>query len=290
MPKILYISQGQFNDYQCDMLLHGLRSLLGPECVDVQRINAMYRASGPGSYTVWGLLPDDSFVDRTDIPRKISTRYFDLVVYGDIFHDLSFFNEVVSAYPSSRVIFVDGLDDSRVMQEVDGKGIYLKREFSDSNQPRESIQFAIPREKIIHDNNIRIVDKIRVMSELDPRNRSTYIYTDEPWYYRQYTESYFGYTMKKGGWDCMRHYEILAAGAMPYFSGLESCPDCTMQQWPKVDLLKARLLCDSWGRNTLPSSDQRSEWADLQAKLRKVLYEKLTTEALAKRIIERGMR
>jgi hypothetical protein len=271
------------------MLLHGLRSLLGPDVVDIQRISAMYRTSGPGSYTVWGLLPHDSFVDRTDIPKKISTRYFDIVVYGDIFHDLSFFDQVVSAYPPSRVIFVDGLDDSRVMQEVDSKGIYLKREFSDSNQPRESIQFAIPREKIIHDNNIRIVDKIRLMSQLDPRDRSTYIYTDEPWYYRQYTESYFGYTMKKGGWDCMRHYEILAAGAIPYFAGLENCPPTTMEHMPKELLIEARKIYDVWSKFPEAQWDL-GIWQDMYNRLRKVLYEKLTTEALAKRIIERGMR
>ena len=30
-------------------------------------------------------------------------------------------------------------------------------------------------------------------------------------------ESYFGSTKKKAGWDCMRHYEIVASGAVPFF-------------------------------------------------------------------------
>ena len=30
-------------------------------------------------------------------------------------------------------------------------------------------------------------------------------------------ENYFGSTKKKAGWDCMRHYEIVASGAVPFF-------------------------------------------------------------------------
>eukprot|EP00960_Hanusia_phi_P056683 763340-Hanusia_phi.AAC.14 len=29
---------------------------------------------------------------------------------------------------------------------------------------------------------------------------------------------------RQAGWDCMRHYEILAAGAIPYFFNLTTCP------------------------------------------------------------------
>jgi hypothetical protein len=49
----------------------------------------------------------------------------------------------------------------------------------------------------------------------------------------QYNESYFGFTTKKGGWDCMRHYEIVAAGCLPYFHNIQYCPINTMTTWPK---------------------------------------------------------
>lgn len=281
--KVLYLSQGQFNDYQCDMLFHGLRSLLGPEVVDVNRIWAMYRTGG-GGYTVYGLLPDDSYVDRTDIPKKIATRFFDLVIYGSIWHDLSFYEEVVTAYPPNRVAFVDGLDDdSRVMLALEGRGVYFKREPSGPPMPRLPIQFAIPREKIVPDEQIQ--DKNRLMAPLDPRDRSTYIYTDEAWYYRQYRESYFGYTMKKGGWDCLRHYEILAAGCMPYFAGIEAAPDVAMEHLPRPELLRARQMYDNWK----PTPSQVGEYRVLLDKLRTVLREKMTTEAMAKRVLERMM-
>ena len=40
---------------------------------------------------------------------------------------------------------------------------------------------------------------------------------EESEYKRAYSESYFGSTKKKAGWDCMRHYEIVASGAVPFF-------------------------------------------------------------------------
>eukprot|EP00613_Pedinella_sp_CCMP2098_P076496 CAMPEP_0171935478 /NCGR_PEP_ID=MMETSP0993-20121228/32950_1 /TAXON_ID=483369 /ORGANISM="non described non described, Strain CCMP2098" /LENGTH=684 /DNA_ID=CAMNT_0012576405 /DNA_START=241 /DNA_END=2295 /DNA_ORIENTATION=+ len=41
---------------------------------------------------------------------------------------------------------------------------------------------------------------------------------DEHEYHRSYRLAYFGSTRKKAGWDCMRHYEILAAGSIPWFT------------------------------------------------------------------------
>ena len=39
--------------------------------------------------------------------------------------------------------------------------------------------------------------------------------------------------MKKGGWDCMRHYEILANSCIPYFPEINDCPSTTMVPFPK---------------------------------------------------------
>ena len=47
---------------------------------------------------------------------------------------------------------------------------------------------------------------------LIPGRGETYIYQTEPEYYENYQRAYFALTCKKGGWDCMRHYEILASG------------------------------------------------------------------------------
>ena len=61
-------------------------------------------------------------------------------------------------------------------------------------------------------------------------------------YYIDYNKSYYGVTMKKAGWDCMRHYEILANHCVPYFIDLESCPKQTLTNLPKELLIEAREL------------------------------------------------
>ena len=48
--------------------------------------------------------------------------------------------------------------------------------------------------------------------------------------------------MKKAGWDCLRHYEILANNCIPYFTDLEECPDRTLINLPKELLLEAKEL------------------------------------------------
>lgn len=50
--------------------------------------------------------------------------------------------------------------------------------------------------------------------------------------------SAFCSTKAMWGWDCWRHLEILAAGSVPIFYDLESCPETTLVQYPKGELLK----------------------------------------------------
>jgi hypothetical protein len=52
--------------------------------------------------------------------------------------------------------------------------------------------------------------------------------------------------MKKAGWDAMRHYEILGNYCMPYFVGLENCPEDTLYNLPKELLLEARELSNNF--------------------------------------------
>lgn len=283
--KILYLSKGRKEDYLCDMLFHGLRSLLGPEVVDVNRLWYMYAGSfGPGKhqladcygrgFTLYGLLPDDSKVDRTDIRQKIKNRYFDLVIYGSVHRDRSLLNKVRSVYPVSKIILIDG-EDSPDMAPVLGQGIYFKRELVQGDAL--PIQFAIPKEKMVPE----IPAKTHQMSENVPgRGAQGYRFENEADYYRDYGQSYFARTRKKAGWDCLRHYEIMAAGALPYFERLEECPPRIMELLPKMELLLARQMHDTW-----PA--QEAGWQELVCKVRTVLKEKLTTEALAKRVLER---
>ena len=95
--------------------------------------------------------------------------------------------------------------------------------------PVYPITFSIPECKIV----TGIQDKTKLLSNLIPGNMATYIYNTEEEYYNEYKSSLFALTTKKSGWDCMRHYEILASGTIPYFPNIEHCPDRTMALLPK---------------------------------------------------------
>ncbi len=97
------------------------------------------------------------------------------------------------------------------------------------------ISFSIPTCKIAN----CILEKTKLYSIITPKDTSTYIYKTEEDYYNDYKTSIYGFTQCKGGWDCLRHYEILANGCIPYFEGLENCPVNTMIHLPKNIILEA---------------------------------------------------
>ena len=63
--------------------------------------------------------------------------------------------------------------------------------------------------------------RTKLVADLVPGDRSTYIYDNEEDYYNMYQEARFGITHKKSSWDCLRHYEIIANGAIPLFRDIE---------------------------------------------------------------------
>lgn len=97
------------------------------------------------------------------------------------------------------------------------------------------ITFSIPECKICE----KIYSKEKFIADIIPGNISTYKFTNENDYYEDYKKSVFGKTCKKGGWDCLRHYEILANGCIPYFENLNYCPSKTLHNFPKQIILDA---------------------------------------------------
>ena len=78
------------------------------------------------------------------------------------------------------------------------------------------ISFSIPECKILK----KIPEKKKLLAHIIPGRLNTYIFSDESDYYLDYQDSVFGITCKKAGWDCLRHYEILANGCIPLFLDL----------------------------------------------------------------------
>jgi hypothetical protein len=81
-------------------------------------------------------------------------------------------------------------------------------------------------------------------SELIPGKFHTYKYAfeNEQDYRRMYSLAYFAVTMKKAGWDCNRHYEIISSGTIPYFDNLTSAGQHTLSLLPKSLLYEAQKL------------------------------------------------
>lgn len=291
--RVLFISEGRGPDYQCDMLFHGLRSLLGTDAVDCNRLDYMYRATfenAPNSkaslygrgFTLYGLLPDDSMVDRTDIKQKILTKYFDLIIFGSIHRCRRYLDEVLANYEGKDIVFVDGEDEADlVCSPLLGRGVYYKRELLPSFRPfAEPISFSIPEEKICSAST-----KTKNIAFIDPRDRSTYIYTTEEEYYADYRESLFAFTMKKAGWDCLRHYEIMANYCVPLFIDLNQCPLGTMYTFPRHEIFEINERLVNLGSEYFLTNDGLEYWMSSATAIVNYTKKHLTTKALANRIL-----
>jgi hypothetical protein len=146
------------------------------------------------------------------------------------------------------------------------------------------ITFSFPEEKVIDEFPV----KTKLVSSLIPGDARTYIYTNEPDYYNEYQQSLFALTTKKAGWDCMRHYEIIANGCIPYFPNIEQCPPNTMALLPK-DLLKEGNLLHEQYKNTKLSeltSTDIDKCKEHSIKLLTYLRTHLTTAKMARYILD----
>jgi hypothetical protein len=285
--NILFLSLAVGCDYQCDMVFHGLRSILG-QCVvdyphllymysDYQRIEHLY---GRG-FTLYGLL-DPIPIDRTYIREKIRDHYFDLIIYGSIHRYQQHLDLVLAHYKKHEILFIDGEDQSHVLYDFPKAGLYFKRELAFEHPDLHPLHFAIPREKI---GTLKDVPKSKVRAFIDPRDRSTYVYSHEASYYKDYASSLFAFTTKKAGWDCLRHYEIMANSAIPLFLDLEQCPHTTCMQLPKPELLEALTLMDYDGKYW-DTPEGRNQWLALHRRIHIKFACHSTTERLAQYVLE----
>jgi hypothetical protein len=120
----------------------------------------------------------------------------------------------------------------------------------DSIEMTESVKSAVPLAFSIPDECIvdAIPKKTRLLAPLIPGDASTYVFdkTMEKEYNEMYRESRFAITMKKGGWDCLRHYEIMMNGCIPLFEKLDQCPETTLTTYPKHLNVAAFELYRNW--------------------------------------------
>jgi hypothetical protein len=256
--KILFISSSNVkqdsgpNNYMHDIVLHGLREIYGNSVIDYPGVWYMYRDEvkkrnydignlwGKG-FTLYNLLSNYQQIDRTDIENKIKTNYFDFIIFGSIDKVQLFFDIAINS--KSKIIFVDGNDSPFINEQITDKGVYFKRELISVNIKNVyPINFAIPKEKIVHTINPK---PLNILAPLIPGKYSTYIYENEQDYYQSYQNSVFALTYKKMGWDSLRHYEILMNGCIPLFLNIDKCPEKILTNLPKK-LLSEIFIQYSW--------------------------------------------
>ena len=144
------------------------------------------------------------------------------------------------------------------------------------------IGFSLPESKIV--SEIPVKDQDFAFNV--PGRLETYIYNKESDYYRDFQRSYFAITMAKGGWDCLRHYEILANGCIPYFLNLEACPENTMFFLPK-DLIKEAMSLEGVSQYGIDHHVfDKNKYFEILNKLLEHTRKYLTTKNMAKHILD----
>jgi hypothetical protein len=283
--KILYItnyidiakaSGGFINDYLNDLLFHGLTELENIEVVDSTPIIHLYKENQNKIpiHHLWGkgftstYLINNNNIDRSNIEEKIKDKYFDLIIYGAVNRCLDYYDIVSKIYPSNKIFLIDG-SDSVDIHNLSTVHPYFKRELTLNKCI--PIHFAIPECKI----TLNKLNKIQEYGSIIP-GQGGYKFDIEQDYYNDYNKSYFGVTMKKAGWDCMRHYEILANNCIPYFIDLENCPKQILTNLPKELLLEARELAKNF---------EEQKYFIILNKLFEYTKNKLTTKQLANYVL-----
>ena len=143
------------------------------------------------------------------------------------------------------------------------------------------IGFSIPEEKIVTEIPLKDLDFAHVTGR-----EKIYIYKTEEPYYKGYQRSYFALTWKKSGWDCLRHYEILANGCIPYFPGLEGCHENTMTFFPKKLVFEAMRLDGVYQGSIDHSKFDKAKYFDLLSQILAHTREHLSTKAMANYVLK----
>ena len=292
MLKVLFINNFAQPDYLSNMLYLGLADnkdvelytyaapfhlMAGIGWDDKFIVNSKWEGvvKVPG-FTVCGKVNKGPIIDFAEcVKQKILNHFYDKIVYSSIWRDQMFLQQVEQVYSKKDVIMIDGDDHELILESVAKKGTYFKRELYFDRCDIKPISMAIP-DSILHTGSN--TQKTKLFGTVYPGKPETYIFKTEQSYYEDYQKSYFGVTFKKGGWDCLRHYEILGNRCIPYFIDLESCPRNTLSNWPKKLILKT----NEYAKNCKVPP----EYYELLEELYSYAKQNMTTADLANYVIE----
>jgi len=115
--KVLFINSN-IPDYVCEALFHGLRSLLGNDCVDIPRIDSMYSPLNEGvkaklgnnGFSIYGLLEDNPELVGRRFYWQRDIESYDLIVIADVWENWGVFWNLYKKYPNKKFAIIDGED------------------------------------------------------------------------------------------------------------------------------------------------------------------------------------
>jgi hypothetical protein len=246
--KILLIPSGS-SDYLQDSIFLGLKDLYGNDVESTLDCSYLYKNCiiEPNHY--WGkgfsytnILDESLHTISENIIEKVSENYYDLIIFTFVSRNSSMLDEIMKITNGKRVVLVNGEDENWRFENYNEKIIYFKRELIEKKENNIfPIGYSIHSTKLYHGDKIiqkDFSDSIPSMDNCTTISSSKFIFDNEYDYYLDYQISKFGYTKKKGGWDSMRHYEILANKCVPLFENIDLCPELILTKLPKKLLIE----------------------------------------------------
>ena len=309
--KLLYITTKNPNA-QGDLLevsiFHGLRTLLGSSCVDYPEKKVMYH---DWTETKKEELHGNGFTLYTEplnnIPSELRNdlKNFDVVLFGtlgnyDGYPDYSY---ITDHYDDDKIWYLDGHDlhgkapimINGIIGNQKSKNCF-KRELVNEQEGVYPTGFGIPEYQI---REIDLHNKTQKYQITAPSmaffggahemggSRHHHKFTDEKAYYDDMQKSWFGLTCKKGGWDCLRHYEIMASSALLLFKDYDKKPPlCSPKDLPCFSYSTKDELNDLMNRLVV-NNKHTKEYTDMLRKQRYWLLSIATTVKRAKYVINK---
>lgn len=220
---------------------------------------------------------DERMCSTHALPRHTDMLIIDtLHVFGQLRRELARYAPAVHRFIAVHGTALDGVVGECVRRSWDVKGLASFTEIPEDELLR-GVQFAVDEflennsscwrlcETIIENAGVTVLERICEEPIARPASfsidaskfrlqynktaafarfvpGSTYCFTKEAAYAEEYAAAFYAHTSRKGGWDCMRHYEIIAAGCVPFFAHLDACPALTCTTLPKQLILEAMHL------------------------------------------------
>jgi hypothetical protein len=300
-------------DYMELTIFNGLRKILGENCIDVPRKDVCYHD--------FSKYPKPSLHGRgftllsypiQDIDESLRNHYKDidydavLVGHGHLYGEDH--TTRLDGVRSKSIWILDGHDlfgRAPRLIEHNGKVVIgaqfrnsFKRELVEDLPPEFNVYptgFGVPLEVIRPVNLARKTQLFqrtapsRSLFGQDPElgTRLHHVFDSEEEYYDDMARSWFGLTCIKGGWDALRHYEIIAAGSLVLFRDFDSKPvRCSPQGLPALSYStpeQLKSLVESLLQDGKPTSFYLSQ-LEMQ---RRWLFDHGTTTARASMVYQR---